>query len=320
VGEVKDGKLVPYPNAHWNSWKGGSDSTEQKFICVQSVFVDHFERLWILDPAAAFLGNVTSAKLIQVDLKTDTVVRTYHFPDSIAPAHSYLNDVRISADGKFAFLTDSNLGGLGVLDLESGAVRKILESHPSTHAEDGVVTAVEGQLMYLAGTKPRAPATFQSDGIAVLGNFIYYHAVTAKTLYRIPVNAATNKTLTETQVEASIEVVAASGIHDGMVVAADRKLEKGILFMTAIEKDGIDFLSLDQENRVLPLLSDQRLQWPDSLSVPVLQTGGKSNYLYVTASQVNAAPFIANAKPRRNEYALYRLLLPQELVDAVAAR
>lgn len=72
VAEIKDGELVPYPNLEWNSWETGVD-TKDKFVCVQSVFVDHMARLWILDPAAAFLGNVTgTARLFQFDLATDT--------------------------------------------------------------------------------------------------------------------------------------------------------------------------------------------------------------------------------------------------------
>jgi len=314
VAEVVGSKLVPYPDPKWNAWKAG-DSPEGAFVCVQSVFVDHFDRLWILDPAAAFLGNVTKggARLFQVDMATNSVVKTFVFDDQIAPDHSYLNDVRISADGNYAFLTDSNLGGLKVLNLKTSEVRSVLDNHPSTHAEPGVVTAVEGQLMYLAGTNPPKPATFQSDGIAVIGKELYFHAVTAKTLYSIGVDVLTNASNTEHDFEMAVKTVAASGIHDGMVAAADKTLSKnGVLLMTAIEKDGIDYLSKDGQNRVLPLVSDERLQWPDSLSVPVL-TPGKKNFVYVTASQVNFAPFIQDAKPRRNVYALYRVLLPQDI-------
>ena len=73
--------------------------------------------------------------------------------------------------------------------------------------------------------------------------------------------------------------------------------------MTAVEKDGVDYLSTDGLDRVLPFVSDSLLQWPDSLAA-------NSKYLYITASQVNAAPFILDARPRRNTYQLYRVKLP----------
>ena len=37
----------------------------------QSVFIDHMERLWVLDVGAAFLGNVTKKgpKIVLVDME-----------------------------------------------------------------------------------------------------------------------------------------------------------------------------------------------------------------------------------------------------------
>jgi len=312
VAEVVNGKMVPYPNAELNSWSKGDDPS-QKFVCVQSVFVDHFDRLFVLDPAAAFLGNVTGfAKLMHINLTTNEVVRTYNIPPSVAPWHAYVNDVRISEDGMTAFLSDSNLGGIDIIDLASGEARRVLADHPSTHAEKGVVTSVEGKLMYMG---PNLPATFQSDGIAVIHNggteYLYYHAVTAYTLYRLPVKALRNRSLTDDDLAASIETVAASGIHDGMLASSVHKKPTAALFMTAIEKDGVDYMCMGSEvAEVLPLVSDSRLQWPDSMAINVVD--GKT-YLYVTSSQVNTAPFILNAHPRRNPYAMYRVQLPEDM-------
>ena len=270
----------------------------------QSVFIDHMERLWVLDVGAAFLGNVTKKgpKLVLVDMENDNVERVYDL-DDIAETTSYLNDVRISADGNHAFITDSNMGGIRVVDLISGAGRVLLEDDPSTHAEPGFVTSVEGQPMLLANDKP---AAFASDGIAVLNGYVYYHACTGRTLYRIEESLLTDTTKTKKEIQAGIEMVGLSGVPDGLVTAGDASL-RGTLYMTAIEKDGIDYL--DPLNRVLPFISNDVLQWPDSLSVPVLSKNGEPNYIYVTCSQVNTAPIIKNAKPRRNTYGLYRMEL-----------
>ena len=46
VAEVKDGLVFPYPNKDLNSWKAGEDGST-KFVCVQSVFVDHMDQLYI---------------------------------------------------------------------------------------------------------------------------------------------------------------------------------------------------------------------------------------------------------------------------------
>ena len=318
VAEIVNGKMVPYPNAEWNSWAPGDD-TKSKFVCVQSVFIDHADTLWILDPAAAFLGNATGPKLLKVDLATDTVSDVIHFAEDVAPTHSYLNDVRVTADRKFGFLSDSNLGGLKVVDLAAGTARAVLQDHPSTHAEANVEVIVEGQSMYLAHNGQ--PATFQSDGIAVLNvggvEYLYYHAVTAVTFYRVPTALLTDASKTPAEVAAGVEAVAQSGFHDGLVVAADASL-KGVLYLTALEKDGVDRLSVDGEHRILPFVVDELLQWPDSMSVPLLRKGA-DNWLYVTASQVNFLPIIKDAKPRRNVYGLYRAKIPDDVVEAFGA-
>ena len=159
VAEIVSSDLAPYPNAAMNSWKAGDDPSVG-FVNVQSVFVDHFDRLWILEPGAAYLGNITrgAPRLYHVDLSTNKVVRTYHFDLAAAGDTSYLNDVRISADGKTAFLTDSNIGGLRVLDLASGSVRNVLMSHPSAHAASNVIIDVEGHDLYLAAA-PDTPVS-----------------------------------------------------------------------------------------------------------------------------------------------------------------
>eukprot|EP01062_Namystynia_karyoxenos_P039310 TRINITY_DN2859_c0_g2_i1.p1 TRINITY_DN2859_c0_g2~~TRINITY_DN2859_c0_g2_i1.p1 ORF type:complete len:410 (+),score=115.11 TRINITY_DN2859_c0_g2_i1:109-1230(+) len=312
VAEVRPGgELAPYPDAEWNSWEPGKDPGTH-FVCVQSVFIDHFDRLWILDPGAAYIGAVVpgSPKLIRVDLATNQVVQTIRFNSSIAPQHSYLNDVRISKDGSTAFLTDSNGGGLRVVDIATGEARLVLGSHPSTHAEPGALMTVEGQPMYAAGTSPPVALSFQSDGIAVLGDYVYYHAVTAWDLHRIKVSELLNASRSDEELGAAVETVARSGFHDGLVTAGNTNLE-GVVYLTALEKDGIDFVTPD--GRVLPLIADPRLQWPDSMSAPPLRKG-VPNYIYVTASQANFQAFVLNARSRNREYGLFRVRVPDEVV------
>jgi sugar lactone lactonase YvrE len=316
VAEVRaDGSTVPYPNEELNTWKKGEDGSD-KFVCIQSVFIDHYDRLWILDPGNAYLGtaivdgalpNITknAPKLMRVNLTTNQVEQTIHFDETVAPIHSYLNDVRVSVDGKWAFMSDSNMGGIKVVNLETHEARVLLGDHPSTHSEANTTPVVEGQPMILTNGQV---AAFQSDGIAVIEDELYYHAVTARTLYKIAINLLTDPTKSKSDVEEGVQKVALSGMPDGMVLVGDSDL-KGTLYMTAVEKDGIDYLSNDGFNRVLPFLSNELLEWPDSLACAVLDEKG-DNYLYVTASQVNTAPFIKDARPRRNPYQLYRAKLP----------
>lgn len=44
---------------------------------------------------------------MQIDLAANHVAHVYAFDETIAPQSSYLNDVRLSPDGRFAYITDS---------------------------------------------------------------------------------------------------------------------------------------------------------------------------------------------------------------------
>ncbi len=142
VAEVlADGTLRPYPDEAWNSWTPEADPATT-FVCVQSVVADGEGSLWVLDPASAGFQGVLpgGAKLIQIDTATDQVVRIIMFEEQVAPGDSYLNDVRIDHEHQAAYISESGAGALVVVDLTDGTSRRVLDDHPSTSAEETVLT------------------------------------------------------------------------------------------------------------------------------------------------------------------------------------
>ena len=85
VAELKaDGALQPYPNEEWNAWRNARKdevTPNDHWVCVQSVVADGRGSLWVLDPAAPAQAHLVSggAKLVQIDLAADRVVRTIAF-------------------------------------------------------------------------------------------------------------------------------------------------------------------------------------------------------------------------------------------------
>ena len=143
VAEIINGQSRAFPDEEWNK-PGAPDS---HFVCVQSVVVDDQDNLWILDPAAPKMQEIVKGgpKLVKVDLATNRVVQKIPFGEDVAPAKSYLNDVRIdTANGK-AFITDSAKGAIIVVDLVSGNSRRLLDDHKSTKPESGVKLVVDGK-------------------------------------------------------------------------------------------------------------------------------------------------------------------------------
>src|ERR1700709_110936 len=49
VAELKDGKLIPFPDAEWNAWRNAKKdevSAKDHWICVQSTVADHQGNIW----------------------------------------------------------------------------------------------------------------------------------------------------------------------------------------------------------------------------------------------------------------------------------
>jgi len=256
---LPSGDVKPYPNAAVNAWREGA-AEDSHFVCVQSVVCDRRNSLWILDTGNPFLTGVREggAKLVQVDLATDQVVRTYSFDTLAAPRESYLNDVRIDRESGFAYLTESGLGALLVLNLENGECRRVLDNHFSTEAEDIEVKVGQAALVGADGR----PMRVHADGIALTPDnaYIYYQAMTGRTLYRIPTEALRKADLSDKRLGEYVEVVAKSGVCDGMVL--DRE---GRLYLSAVEQSAIKRLNLDGQFEIVA--QDPRISWPDSFSL-----------------------------------------------------
>ena len=296
---LPDGTLRPYPDNDWNRW--GMDEAnhpEAHFVCVQSVNVDADDFLWILDPASAgFKGVVPGgAKLVKVNLASDTVERGIPFNGVIAPRNSHLNDVRVDPDGDYAYITDSGTGAVVVVDLSSGKSWRRLGDDPSTKAEPGYVPVIGGK--ELRDDSGRVPQ-IHADGIALdaTGDYLYYHALVARTLYRIKTSALKNTDITEEQLAGLVEKVADTGAVDGML------MDDNNLYLTVLEENAIK--RYRPESDILDtIVQDERIQWPDSMDI------SPEGNLYFTASQINRMPrFNYGRDERITPYNLFKIWL-----------
>lgn len=224
--------------------------------------------MWILDTGNPQLEGVVvrGAKLIRVDLSTNTIINIYELGFSYTDA--YMNDVRIDNTRNYAYITDSGAGAICVIDLLSGYRRVLLALDVSTRAED-ITLNIEG-IQYTRA--------IHSDGLAMnpAGEYLYYQALRARNLYRIPIMwlSIRDTILSEADLSGKVEHVIESGASDGIEFASD-----GNLYLTSIEENAIK--KYTPGGTLETVIQDSRIKWPDSFAITADTT------VYFTISQIH---------------------------------
>lgn len=271
------GTPQPFPDASWNDWEPGQAVEDHKFVAVQSVVVDDEGALWVLDTGNPFFGGVVQggARLFKFDPDSGELLRTYQFEgDGVVLENSYLNDVRFDHEHGYAYLTDSNEGGLVVLDLKSGHARRVLADHPSTFAEPIDLT-FGGEIWTRAGERPQ----IHSDGIAYDSkrDMLYYQALTGATLYQIPAATLRDTSLDEDEIASRIRKMGDHFPVDGLI--AD---DRGRIYLSNLQDSAVDrFDPVRRSEPLERLAQDPAIAWPDSFSL------SSDGWLYFTSAQIH---------------------------------
>lgn len=286
--------LTPYPTEAMNRWMPGEPGLN-KWVCVQTMFVDDTSDVWVLDPSAPMLKNIqgNGAKLVKMNRTTNMPERIYPLGSAITDT-SYANDVRIDVRRQYAYMTDSKSGGIIVLNLTTGRVREVLRGHPSTLSDPGYKFIIDGRELMKEGK----PVKINSDGIALTpdNDWLYYKPLTDDKLYRIKTEYLRDTTLNDAALGTRVEDLGPFNTTDGMIFD-----KAGNLYMGDLQNYSI--VKLDQNLKKTVLVKDQQLIWPDSYSIA-------DGYLYITCSQINKQPEYNNDVNRRTTpYTVFRLKL-----------
>ncbi len=284
--EYVNGAAVPYPN---------SESQQELFDTVLGVVIDAENRLWTIDH-----GNhgLRPARLLGIDLETGDVFRNHPLTDDIAPKGSFLQDLQVSRDGRTLVIADASFWrktpAIIVYDIESGAARRVLESHESVSAENYVITSEGRSMTFLGGILSLRGGI---DGIAMTDEWLYYGALNGSGLYRIRLKDLRDTNLPLVQLAARVERVSKKPLSDGMSADTD-----GNIYLTAVEHNAL--FRVDTNGKLATLVIDPRLRWPDALSF------GPDNWLYIADSALSEVVF----RPKehieaQSPYGIYRLRL-----------
>lgn len=293
---LPNNQVKPYPDEPWNSWKEGADG-KNKWVCVQAVYVDDENYLWVVDPACVYMKQVydNSYKLVKFNLATDSIEKVYRF-DGVLSNKSYINDVRVDTRRNVAYLTNMNEGGIVVVNLETGKIREVLRNHYSVKHDPAFTLIVDGKEFKKEGK----PVHLQSDGIALTpdGEWLYYKPLTDNKLYRIRTEALRNEALPEDGREAAVEDLGTFAVTDGMIFDKSGNLYLG-------DYQNYKMVRITPALKMEDVVSGERLIWPDSYSI------SEDDYLYISCSQINKQPdYNEGENKRTTPYAIYRMKLP----------
>jgi sugar lactone lactonase YvrE len=265
------GGVRPYPDEAWNSYKPGAGASA-KFVTVVSVRIGPDGAIWVVDKGSLGMqGTIVPGgpKLVRIDPRTNAVTRVYHL-DSISKGESFIDDVRF--DGDTAYLTDAGRPGLIVLDLVTGAARRVLDRSPSTTGR--VPLRAEGRLLRSPAGKP---LFFHADQLELSpdGRLLYFQPTSG------PMSVVETRLLRDP---------AASGtLPNAVRPFAPTPTTGG----TAIDTTGAIYFSDTNEciirritpaGRIETVLADPRLVWVDAMWID------EDGRLLMPASQFNRTP------------------------------
>ncbi len=297
LGEVKDGKVVPYPGGDWNTWRPGPDE-ENRFTAVNAVWIEPGlpDALWVVDCGQ---GIPHGKKLVEIDLKTNSVSRVYHFSQEEAPLGACLNDVRIAKG--HAFLTESGLGAILTVDLKTGRVRRLLAASSKTKAVPGRSAVVDGRR--LLGPDGNPPVV-NADDIEITPDktWLYFGVPMGGDLWKVKVDDLLDDSLDEKALDARV-------LDDGPMIPIGGiyMLPNGSLLLSDLEKHA---LQLRTPGGKLTMLAQSK--WfvsPDAMSLD------KEGRVYIAASQAGLIPACnQGVNGTTLPFRVLRVTLPRDLL------
>lgn len=282
IESLPDGAKKPYPDEHWNSFKLGEEGSS-KFVCVQAVYADDKDCLWVVDAAGIGLGKVyrNSNKIVKINLKNNRVERIYRFDSSVAGADSYLNDIRVDNAAGYAYITSSSNGAIIVLNIKTGTSRSVLTGSSYTMSDKGYAFKINGQ----EWVNEKGPVKINADGIALSPDmrWLYFKPLTDRKLYRIKTALLRDFKTPLATVNKSVEELGTFVTTDGMEFD-----DKGNLYLGDLESSRL--MRIDAHLKMSEVVQDStKLIWPDSYSF-------RDGYLYISCSQIQYGPFFNGGK------------------------
>lgn len=301
VVELKpDGKLVPFPNAQWNSH---SSKEGQVFDSVLGIQCDPQGVVWMLDNG---LRTGSFPKVVAWDTVKNRLARIIHLKPPVVPSrpifpdNAFFNDLAVDSPHHALYISHSagvEDSALIVIDLKTGEARRVLQGHESMAPKskfleiDGRVLNYTlpdaGRLKLLIGVNPIA--------LDASNEWLYYGTMNGTNLFRVRTADLNDPSLTFEQIAQRVERYSEKPICDGISID-----DAGNIYVSDLQAKAIGVIDTDRTYRIL--VSDPRLSWPESFSF------GPDGFLYGVASQLHlSAPLNDGVNKARPPFYVFRI-------------
>ncbi len=296
----EEGSYSSFPGGTWNQWGEGRNPLEH-FVDVNSIFADGRGSLWVVDAAAPGFGKGIpgAAKLVQIDLSTDKVVRTIPFDGKTMGDGQRFGHLRIHGD--HGFLTESKTGAFVIVNLLDGSYRKVLSGHPLMRCEPDDVPVIEGRPLQRNGK----PAYIHNDLLEISpdGKTLYFCCLFGRKMFQVPLSVLKDERASDDQIVAAVSV---AFVLDGPWIAGMCRDPEGNLYLTDAEKNAVHSRRLDGHVRLLA--TDPQLVWPIAPSI------APDGTLYVTATQLNRVAMFADGVDKvKRPWKMFKLIAADSL-------
>ncbi|MEP3889473.1 MAG: L-dopachrome tautomerase-related protein [Hellea sp.] len=264
---MKDGSYKPYPN---DAFAKGPNSELRAPIGVK---IDDAGVAWVLD--------IGSRKLFSIDTKTDTVKTRFAIPSQTLKNTSFLQDFALDQKRNRVIIADMTQGDLKsapepafvVIDLDTGATRRVAESHPSMMPE-------------MEGGFALNPITIDSKY-----EYVYYGALHGRTMYRVPAAAFDGDS---SAVTGAIQKFGDKSYSDGSSIDT-----AGNVYNADVESHGYGITRPDGDFELIGKLPEGQ-SWTDGITV------GSDGYFYSSSNQLDRSAALSGKNTGTGKYLVVR--------------
>jgi pimeloyl-ACP methyl ester carboxylesterase len=273
--EWVNGELWAYPDAGWNNAKAPDHS--HALVWPFSLRMGPDGLLWVLDTGSPGVDH-GGPKFVAFDLETNAPVRSYPL-DTGALTGSLYDDFRFN--GRNVYFTDIGHGAIVVLNLDTGAMRRTLDGHPSTRGTRPMI--VEGKELPPLFGLARTPDVDMLE-VSADGRWLYYQPA-AGPMSRIETRWIDDPQVSDAERGKHVQFWADTQTTGGTAIDAEGNIY-------ASDPDKVQLLKIDPTGKISTFVADPRMLFVDEMWID------EKGFLWMPAVQLNRVLIKAGPPPR----------------------